>query len=108
MEPNQNLNYMDLLKSKGSLLGSGPIFKNVKSQFDLDKKGRIKTDPITGELINPEDRRKFKNFKLNPFLITPGLSMDQNIPSALGGDFGKFGKIDIGSILNNVKGINLK
>jgi hypothetical protein len=70
--------------SGGATLGSAPAFRNIKSGFTLDNKGRLKIDPTTGEVIPPDERRKFKNFAQNPFQIMPGSSLNMNIPNLLG------------------------
>ena len=55
-------------------------FRSIKSQFTLDKKGRIKLDPLTGEKIAKKDRRKFKNFKNNPLGRTSGSAINPFVP----------------------------
>lgn len=57
-------------------------FTKAKSQFELDKKNRIKRDPVTGKLIEPKDRRKLGKFLQNPFLVMPGSALNMNVPMA--------------------------
>jgi len=55
-------------------------FTNPKSSFDLDEKNRIRTNPLTGELIKAKDRRKFGKFLQNPNLTLPGSALNMNMP----------------------------
>lgn len=71
---------MSLLMGEGGGGMTTPQFKKPRSQFDLDNKGRIKTDPITGESIKKSDRRKLSNFLKNPNLVLPGMALNMNAP----------------------------
>ena len=83
MEPNSS-NFLQQILSGGTSLGT-PNFTKRRSGFKLDSKNRIKVDPITGEKIKPKDRISFKKFRRNPMLITPGMSLNMNVPNLFGG-----------------------
>jgi hypothetical protein len=83
--------------SGGASLGSSPVFRDLRAGFTLDNKGRIKIDPITGEVIPEDERRKFKNFAANPYQIMPGSSLNMNMPNLLG-----LGGAGMGGGLENV------
>lgn len=83
MEPNSS-NFLQQILSGGASLGT-PNFTKRRSGFKLDKKNRIKVDPITGESIKPKDRISFKKFRRNPLMITPGMSLNMNVPNIFGG-----------------------
>ena len=78
--------FLDALTSQGANLGSNPMLTKKKSGFKLDKKGRVKEDPLTGEKIKPKDRRKFKRIKRNPFGLSPGMSLNMALPNILTGE----------------------
>lgn len=78
------LSFLDMLRSQGSNLGSAPMLTNRKSGFDLDNKGRVKTD-LQGNPIKPSDRRSFKKIKRNPFGLSSGMSLNMAIPDILTG-----------------------
>lgn len=68
-------------------------FSSLKSQFTLDKKGKIKINPLTGEKIAKGDRRKFKKFKANPLGRTAGSAINPFVPQAPN----LFGGLDVGA-----------
>lgn len=57
-------------------------FNKYLSDLMLDKQNRIMTDPMTGGNIDPNDRRKLKNFKKNPYGINVGNALDPNFEFA--------------------------
>jgi hypothetical protein len=71
--------------SGGEGLGQTPQFVKKKSGLKLDEDGKIKIDPVTGEKIKAKDRISFKRFKRNPFGLTPGNSLNMNVPNILTG-----------------------
>lgn len=77
--------FLDSILSGGATLGENPLFTKKKTGLKLDKDKKIKVDPITGEKIKKKDRISFKRFKRNPFGITPGNSLNMNVPNILTG-----------------------
>lgn len=77
--------FFNNLQTGGANLGQNPMFTKKKSGFDLDSKGRVKTNPYTGEPIKPKDRRKFKRIKRNPYGLSAGMSLNMAIPNILTG-----------------------
>jgi len=96
--------FLQNILSGGSTIGQNPIFTKKKSGLKLDKDKKIKVDPITGEKIKKKDRISFKRFKRNPFGITPGNSLNFNIPNILTGANIPGGS-GLGQIINSVNRI---
>lgn len=93
--------FLQNILSGGSTIGSAPIFTKKREGLELDKDKKIKVDPITGEKIKKKDRISFKRFKRNPFGITPGSSLNMNIPNILTGQ-NLAGAPNLGAIIAGV------
>lgn len=95
--------FIDSILSGGATLGQSPMFTKKKTGLKLDKDNKIKVDPETGEKIAKKDRIKFKRFKRNPFGITPGNSLNFNVPNILTGqNLGQGAGPNLGSIIGQV------
>ena len=94
------VSFLDALQSGGSALGSGPMLTKRRAGFELDSKGRVKTD-LEGNPIKPEDRRKFKQVKRNPFGLSSGMSLNFAMPNILTGE-----NIPGGSLSSILAGVN--
>jgi len=84
----QTTNFLQSILNGGSSLGQVPIFTKNRTGFKTkvrDGRRFLTHDPVTGEKIKKKDQKLFKRFKRNPFDITPGNSLNLNIPSILSG-----------------------
>ena len=75
-----------------------------RSDFSLDKKGRIAFDPITGLPIKPKDRRSMKSFFENPNKVTPANALNANVPQWAGAMGSPQNSSALASIMNAVRG----
>ena len=100
--PQLNPYIMNIL-SGGAGIGQTPQLTKKKTGLKLDNKKRIKVNPDTGEKIKPKDRIKFKQFNRNPFGITPGNSLNFNVPNILTGENLGQGVGNLGAILGQAK-----
>jgi len=76
--PGGQSNILDLSQPQITKRKGGGVGVLGGQTFDLDKKNRIKTDPVTGEKIPKKRRRKFSDLAKNPFGVTIGTAVDPN------------------------------
>tara|TARA_R110000823_G_scaffold217636_3_gene346966 strand:+ start:2083 stop:2424 length:342 start_codon:yes stop_codon:yes gene_type:complete len=90
--------FIQSILNGGATIGQTPQFTKKNAGLKLDDKKRLKVDPMTGEPIKPKDRVKWKKIRRNPYGITPGNSLNMNVPNILSGQNMGEG-MDLGAIL---------